>query len=246
MSILKPIINIGCSDKTCQLLPSGEITVLNKLSTCIMKIPNIPHSSHHWLGMDPGPKKLHQKSFVSLWQDLSKLSNQGILAGWSGLFRCMNVRRKSPMIQRVEREVVSMIISPRVQWHLPSSNWVTSAQFTSCHCPPIFISGRVTVHFGKVYWSPLTQKSLKRIKHICYIQKLDVRRCDGFGLHFHIFYENRTGKPCLFVRKASLGIITERTDAGKATPIMKVIINSRWWNCHIKFLGSVYIYIHHI
>lgn len=58
--------NMGCSDKTCQLLPSGEITVLNKLSTCIMKIPNIPHSSHHWLGMDPGPKKLHQKSFVSL------------------------------------------------------------------------------------------------------------------------------------------------------------------------------------
>lgn len=232
---------MGCSDKTCQLLPSGEITVLNKLSTCIMKIPNIPHSSHHWLGMDPGPKKLHQKSFVSLWQDLSKLSN------------LRNTRRM------VRFFFVAWMSGENPQWFNAwkekSFPWLSVQKFSDMKTrfrlghfcsvdqlplPLINLQKRVTVPLERCIDPPWHKIFPKRIKHICYIQKLCVRRCDGFGLHFHIFYENRTGKPCLFVRKASLGIITERTDAGKATPIMKVIINSRWWNCHIEFFSSIY------
>lgn len=156
--------NMGCSDKTCQPLPSGEITVLNKLSTCTIKIPNIPHSSHHWLGMDPGPKKLHQKSFVSLWQDLSKLSNQGILPKncrhqVDGHVFFVAWQRPSPMTQRLEREVVSVIIILKVQCRLPASDWVT-AHLTSDYgvlgC--FFSSDQLPPPRSLLILIPLTQK----------------------------------------------------------------------------------------
>lgn len=189
---------MGCRDKTCQLLPSGEITVLNKLSTCIMKIPNIPHSSHHWLGMDPGPKKLHQKSFVSLWQDLSKHNNLRNTRRMVRSFSLHDCPAEIPNDSRPGKRsrFPDYQSKSSVTWK-PASDWVKSAQLTSevtsCHCPPMFISWRDLSTFWKGVLIPLTQKSRKRESNISAISRNYMSE-DVMGLGFTFTSFTRTGQ----------------------------------------------------